>query len=124
MQKGHRLHFKCKDCKEPIHFSVFELEKEQNQLQCSQCQKHYVLCDDALIRQIKKFETLCKTLCDSEEILSETSVGINMGHHQVKIPYKLLLTRLSSSLDLKIEEEPVSIVFRIEPSKDVLDIIK
>lgn len=119
MQKGHRLHFKCKDCKEPVHFSVFELENTQHQLQCSQCQKHYALCDDVLIRQIKKFETLCRTLCDSEEILSQASVGINVGDLQVKVPYKLLLTRLSSSLDLKIEDEPISIVFRIEPGKDV-----
>lgn len=119
MQKGHRLHFKCKDCQELIHFSVFELEKGGHKLHCSQCQKHYALCDDALIRQIKKFETLCRTICDSEEILSQTAVGVNLGDRQVKIPYKILLTRLSSSLDLKIEDEPVSIVFRIEPSKDV-----
>jgi hypothetical protein len=119
MQKGHRLHFKCKDCKEPIHFSVFELETKQHQLQCSQCHKHYALCDNVLIRQIRKFEVLCRTLCDSEEILGQASVGINVGDLHVKVPYKLLLTRLSSSLDLEIENEPVSIVFRIEPCQDV-----
>lgn len=119
MQKGHRLHFKCKDCQEPIQFSVFDLEKTENHLCCTQCQKHYVLSDDVLVRQIKKFEKLCRTICESEEILSHTSVGVDVGSTQVKIPYKLLLTRLSSSLDLKIEGEPISIFFRIEPSKDI-----
>lgn len=118
MQKGHRLHFKCKDCQEPIQFSVFELEAAQTPLCCTQCQKHYVLSDETLVRQIKKFEQLCKAICESEEILSNTSVGVDVGSKQVQIPYKLLLTRLSSSLDLNIEGEPISIFFRIEPCKD------
>lgn len=119
MQKGHRLHFKCQSCKEPVFFSVFDLEKGQHTLTCEHCQNQYVFGDEALIRQIKKFDTLCRTICDSEEILSRAAVGVDVGHHHVKVPYKLLLARLSSSLDLKIGNETVSIIFRIEPIKDV-----
>jgi hypothetical protein len=119
MQKGHRLQIKCKSCKEPICFSVFELEKAKHQLECEHCQRKYAFSDEALLRQIKMFESLCRTIKDSEEILSNTAIGIDVGDRHVKIPYKLLLTRLSSSLDLLIDGEPLSIFFRIEPSKDV-----
>lgn len=119
MQKGHKLQFKCIACKEPISFSVFELEKDEHLLCCGYCAKNYIFSDENLVRQIKKFEILCRTIKDSEEILSDTAVGVDVGDRHIKIPYKLLLTRMSSSLDLKIGDEPVSIIFRIEPSKDI-----
>ncbi len=119
MQKGHRLQFKCTGCQETIYFSVFDLDQGHLTIQCSHCNKTFLFKDKNLLRQIKKFDTLCRTICDSEEILGEASVGVDVGEHHVKIPYKLLLTRLSSCLDLSIGNDPVSIIFRIEPAKDV-----
>jgi hypothetical protein len=119
MQKGHNLQFPCLTCKTPIRFSVFNLDKEGGVLQCSSCSKPYILSDEALLRQLKKFEALCQQIKESEEILGNTNVGVDVGEHHVKIPYKLLLTRLNSSLDLLIGGQPVSITFRIEPSRDV-----
>jgi len=119
MQKGHRLQIQCKGCKTPLFFSVFELEKGAHLLKCATCQKSYLFDDEGLIRQIKKFDTLCRAIREAEEILSLTTVGIDVGERQVKVPYKLLLSRLSSSLDLNIGGEPLCITFRIEPSKDV-----
>lgn len=121
MQKGHRLQFKCLGCKELVEFSVFELESENHTLGCVHCNKNYVFNDSNLLRQLKKFENLCRTIKESEEILGLTAVGVDVGNRRVKIPYKLLLTRMSSSLDLKIGGEPVSISFRIEPGKDIPD---
>jgi hypothetical protein len=117
MQKGHNLQFDCQGCKKPIRFSVFELEKAS--IQCPHCQKTYAFSDPTLIRQIKKFEALCRQISESEEILSNTAVGIDVGDRHVKVPYKLLLTRLSSCLDLKIGNQTVAIQFRIEPAKDL-----
>jgi hypothetical protein len=118
MQKGQHLEFACQTCKNPIRFSIFELEKGHGLIICSHCNTKYALGDDTLKRQLRKFEALCKQIRDSEEILGNTSVGIDIGEHRVQIPYKLLLTRLSSSLNLKIGNEPVSIQFRIEPIKE------
>lgn len=118
MQKGSRLQFCCQSCQKPIEFSVFDLEKNKL-VACENCDKNYAFADDTLIRQIKKFEALCRQIRDSEEILGNTAVGINIGERLVKIPYKLLLTRLSSSLDLTIGDSLVSISFRIEPGKDL-----
>jgi uncharacterized Zn-finger protein len=119
MQKGHNLQFDCQGCKKPVSFSVFDLEQDKAEIQCPHCQKVYAFSDATLIRQIKKFEALCRQICDSEEILGHTAVGIDIGDRHVKVPYKLLLTRLSSCLDLKIGNQSVSIKFRIEPTKDL-----
>ncbi len=117
MQKGHSLHFKCLTCGAPIFFSIFDLEKKEP-LPCPGCAKKYAFSDPNLIRQLQKFEALCRQIHASQEILGNTSVGIDVGEHHIKVPYKLLLTRLSSSLDLTMDGHLVTIVFRIEPTKE------
>lgn len=119
MQKRQLLHFDCQTCKQPVSFSIFELDSSEGQVNCANCNKIYIFSDATLKRQLKKFEALCRQVADSEEILSHTSVGIDIGEHHVKVPYKLLLTRLSSTLDLMIGNQPVSISFRIEPVRDL-----
>jgi hypothetical protein len=117
MQKGHYLQFCCQSCQHPIQFSVFELEKSAG-ISCSKCNLLYDFMDDELLRQLRKFENLCRQIQLSEEILSNTSVGIFIGDREVKIPYKLLLTRLNSNLDLMVGDRPLTITFRIEPVID------
>jgi hypothetical protein len=117
-KKIQTLQISCQGCQQPVCFSVFELENN-NTLNCSNCSKKYVFADETLKRQLKKFEALCRQILDAEEILSHTAVGIDVGEHHVKVPYKLLLTRLSSTLDLMIGNQPVSIAFRVEPLRDL-----
>lgn len=117
MQKGHFLQFSCQSCQNPIQFSVFELQKNEN-VQCPECGMLYDFNDDGLKRQLRKFENLCRQIQLSEEILSNTSVGIYLGDREIKIPYKLLLTRLNSTLDLIVGDRPLTITFRIEPTMD------
>lgn len=117
MQKGHFLQFCCQSCHNPIQFSVFDLEKMKH-VRCSACGLQYDFNEEGLKRQLRKFEDLCRQIQASEEILSNTSVGVCIGDREVKIPYKLLLTRLNSTLDLMVGERPLTISFRIEPSID------
>ena len=119
MQKGHVLEFKCLKCKHPVQFSVFDLESRDPIINCTSCQKKYALSDDVLKRQLRKFESLCLQLVESEEILGETSVGIDVGERHIQIPFKLLLTRLNTTLNLKMGNENVVITFRMEPLRDV-----
>lgn len=118
MQKGHTLEFKCLSCGSPVTFSIFDLDS-QTTIRCQDCEKQYAFTDPILIRQLKKFEALCRQIQDSEEILGAANVGVDVGEHHVKVPYKLLLTRLSSSLNLKMAGQDVPIFFRIEPSRDI-----
>jgi len=119
MQKGHHLEFDCLECSDSVHFSIFDLDKPDTPIVCSGCQKNYILDDENLRRQLRKFEALCKQIVDSEEILGNTAIGIDVGGNQVKIPYNLLLTRLNTSLDLTIGDKNVSILFRMEPGMDL-----
>lgn len=123
MSTKHILQFECQECKKPVKFSLFDLDAHQGLLSCSHCQKQYAFSDSTLNRQLKKFEALCRQLIESEEILGNASVGVDIGEHQVKIPFRLLLTRLGSTLDLKIGDRPLSISFRIEPVKDLSSIL-
>lgn len=119
MQKGNRLKFNCLHCQYPVNFSLFDLDEDKENITCNQCQKRYSLNDETLKRQLKKFEALCRQIAESEEILSDTSVGVDVEGHRVEIPYKLLLTRMTSQLKLKIQEQQVVIAFRMEPLKDL-----
>ena len=120
MQKGHLLQFCCHQCQGLIQFSVFELEKKEGGIGCPHCELIYDFSDETLKRQLRKFENLCQQIHLSEEILSNTSVGIYIGDREIKIPYKLLLTRLNSTLDLMMGDRPLTITFRIEPIIDTL----
>ena len=119
MQKGHTLEFSCQSCQKAVDFSIFELDKQGGQITCPGCSMTYDLGDETLKRQLKKFEGLCQQIQASEEILSNTAIGIYIGDREVKIPFKLLLTRLNSTLDLIIDEQPMTIRFRIEPIRDL-----
>ena len=118
MQRGHTLEFECHQCEHPVSFSIFHIEKHSD-ITCPHCAKLYRFEDESLKRQLKKFEALCRQIHDSEEILSQTAVGIDVGNQKVKIPFKLLLTRLSSCLDLCIGGKASTISFRFEPLNDV-----
>lgn len=111
MQKGHLLEFDCQSCSTPIQFSLFN----HAEMSCPHCQKKYVLNDPVLKRQLEKFHALCSQIAASEEILADTSVAVTVGEREVKFPYKLLLTRLTSHLELKVGNEKLSIKFRMEP---------
>lgn len=115
-EKNQSLQFKCVSCESDIVFSLFNLNDEKP-IACTECKKKYLFNDPNLIRQVKKFAALCAQIRDSEEILGHANIGIDVGEHHVKVPYKLLLSRLNSSLDLNIEGKNLSIQFRTEPTK-------
>ena len=118
MQKGHILHFPCQSCQHPVEFSIFEIEKLENKLKCSKCETTYDFNDERLMHQLHLFENLCRQIQLSEEILSDTSVGVFIGDREVKIPFKILLSRLNSSLRLKVGDQAFNISFRLEPTAD------
>ncbi|GAB4237999.1 MAG: hypothetical protein Tsb0021_17800 [Chlamydiales bacterium] len=99
-------------------FSIFELESNRYILKCAGCQKQYLF-SETLCNHLRKFEALCRQLVESEEILSQTSVGIRIGETEVEVPYRLLLSRLNSMLELSIDGKITKIEFRLEPSNEI-----
>ena len=109
------LEFVClgDNCRKTIPFSVLKIEKNQT-VSCKNCGKKYTF-DKNFIEKIKKFERLVLAVRESEEILGDTNVGIDVDGHQIKIPYRLLLTRMNTLMTLNIGEQEFIFKFRIEP---------
>ncbi len=124
MQKGHVLTFRCEDCDQPVTFSVVDLDKHHSNIVCEHCSKEYALSDPTLKRQLTKFEALCRQIAESEEILGNAAIGIDVGPHHIKVPYKILLSRLNSSLELTLGSRPLTIEFRMEPVQDLKEYVK
>ncbi len=120
MQVGHQLQFECIACGDAICFSV--LDSDEGALQCSNCHKKYAF-DQDIQRQLGHFEALCRQIHTSKEILGNTCVAVTIGDKEIKVPYKLLLTRLSSIMELEIAGKKVEIKFRLEPIKDVSELL-
>jgi NAD-dependent SIR2 family protein deacetylase len=119
MQHGHKLQFHCQECEAPISFSVFDREHFSKIVPCLNCGRKYAFDDETLLRHLMQFEALCHQIYLSEEILGNTSIAIDVGMHHVKVPFNILLTRLSSVIELNINGKKLVIFFRVEPLKDI-----
>lgn len=84
---------------------------------CPGCGKQFGIDSPTIARQVKLFTDLCHQLKTSEEILANAAIAVTVGSTEVKIPFRLLLTRLRTSLDLSIEGRKLSVSSRIEPLK-------
>lgn len=111
------LEFECKECGHGVSFSVLDSESLSKTLTCEKCKKKYLL-GPQIVDQLKQFEALCKQIQLSKSIFGQAAIAIDVGPHQVKIPFQLLLTRLSSVLELNVGGENISISFRVDTLKD------
>lgn len=84
---------------------------------CSGCNKQFGIESGTIARQIKLFVNLCQQLKASEEILANAAIAVTVGSTEVKVPFRLLLTRLKSTLELDIDGKKVSVSSRTEPLK-------
>lgn len=119
MKDEYRLQFKCQQCDHPILFSVLESENFHSGIICSECGQQYAFDDETLQTHLKQFEALCKQLHASHDILGKTAVAIDVGSHHVKVPFNILLTRLSAVIELNVNGKSTQIAFRVEPLIDV-----
>lgn len=118
-QQGHKLQFHCQECDVPILFSVLEREHFAEVVTCEACGLRYAFDDETLLRHLTQFESLCHQIYASGEILGSTSIAIDIGNHHVRVPFNILLTRLSSVIELNMNGKKSEIFFRIEPLKDI-----
>jgi hypothetical protein len=84
---------------------------------CPNCGKQYSF-EPSFLDKLKKFEKLIITVREAEDILGDTNVGINVDGHQIKLPYRLLLTRMNTLLTLNVGGTEFEFKFRVEPLKN------
>lgn len=114
MLTNETLEFTC-TCNAEVPISLADVCEKTTIVACPSCGKQYGFGDGPLRKKLKLFANLCKTLRDSEEILGEAYVAVDVGPNKTKVPFKLLLTRLRSTLDLKMGDKTVSVSYRTEP---------
>lgn len=118
MQCGQHLQFNCLACQQPVVFSVLNAQSRGEVFSCKACEKKYAF-DEETKARLEQFEALCLQVHASRDILAHTNVGVTVGPHEVKIPYRLLLSRFTTELTLNIGDQQLHIVFRMEPVHDV-----
>ena len=123
MEQGHKLQFACTACQKPVVFSVLDIKSVEKSVACSHCGKVYRFDDETLLHHLTLFEQLCRQIHASSEILGRSAVAVDIGAKCVKVPFNLLLTRLSSVIELEMDGKKIEIAFRLEPLTEVASVI-
>lgn len=102
------------DCLKNISFDLLSLQGGSGQLACGNCHRIYEF-DEAFIGKLDKLRRLVLAVQDTEGILSDCNVSVTTPAGEVKIPYRLLLTRLNTMITLQVEDRTIDFNFRVEP---------
>ncbi len=115
--EAHHIELQCVGCSNVLAFSLLQLQPE-GRLQCEQCGKQYCF-NSELLDKIQRFEKLLQAVYNARDMLGSANVGIAFKDEEVKVPYRLLLTRLNTMLTLNVGEKETIFRFRVEPLKIV-----
>ena len=115
MTDQQKLEFNCpaEGCGEPVRFDLGLLGRETPEVFCPACGKTFLLSPE-VVGKLELLRELIAALRKARPILGEAGVGIEVGGHKVVVPYFLLLTRMTSELALKIEDDQLSFRFVVE----------
>jgi hypothetical protein len=112
---GFSIQLRCTHCDSLITIPYKMTAKLPWTTRCASCGKQFGIDCPTLASQIKQFVSLCQQLKASEEILADAAIAVTVGNSEVKIPYKLLLTRLRSTFDFEVDGRKITVSSRTEP---------
>ena len=110
--------FACLDegCGQTVQFNVMELRESKGRVSCDACHREYRFEPDFLDK-LERLRRLILAVMDAEDILGDANVAVTTLTGDVKVPYRLLLTRLNTIISLQTDGKKVDFNFRIEPLK-------
>jgi len=113
------IDFLCleEDCRTPIQFNLMGLTESKGHLSCTECHRGYQF-DPAFLDKLQRFRNLILAVRDAEDLLGDVNVGVTTPGGEEKIPYRLLLTRLNTTISLDVGGRKVDFLFRVEPLND------
>jgi hypothetical protein len=114
---GFSINVHCTHCDSLVCIPYHPTKKLPWIAKCPGCGKQFGIESPTIARQVKLFIDLCQQIKASEEILANAAIAVTVGSTEVKIPFRLLLTRLKTSLDLDVGGKKLSVFTRIEPQK-------
>jgi len=112
-----QIDFKCfeEGCEGVVKFNLNEVASRDFQAVCPVCHHPYVL-DAALQDKLNRMLKLIEALRNSEDILGDSIVSVNVAGGEVKIPYALLLTRLNTMISLEVGNRKTDFHLWVEPT--------
>ena len=112
-----KIDFRCltEDCTGVIEFNLREIADRDFQAVCPVCHRAYAL-DAALRDKLERMMKLIEALRNSEDILGDSVVSVNVAGGEVRVPYALLLTRLNTLITLNLGDTPTDFHLWVEPS--------
>jgi len=116
MSKKSQIEFNCisDNCDSLVLFSMSDIE-QNGVVQCKLCHKTYAFHHE-FVDKIKRFSKLIEAVRDVKDILGDVNVAVTVAKgKEVKIPYRLLLTRMNTLITLKMDNEEIDFKFRVEP---------
>lgn len=105
------------DCGTTVQFNLVDLMDGSAKVSCANCHKIYAF-DKEFLGKLNKLRLLILAVQDAEEILGDCNISVITPAGDVKIPYRLLLTRLNTLIALNCDGKKLEFNFRIEPLSD------
>ena len=112
-----KIDFLCltEECTGVVEFNLAEIAQNDFQAVCPVCHRAYTL-DAALRDKLERMMKLIEALRNSEDILGDSVVSVNVAGGEVRVPYALLLTRLNTLITLNLGGKPTDFHLWVEPS--------
>lgn len=112
-----QIDFHCFEpgCDAVVKFNLADIASRDFQAVCPRCHRAYAL-DDTLRDKLGRMLELINAIRNSEDILGDSIVSVNVAGGEVRIPYALLLTRLNTLITLEVGGRRTDFHLWIEPS--------
>ena len=95
-------------------FNIMDLEEAGGRVTCPECRREYDF-DRSFLDKLERLRTLILSVRAAEDLLGDVNVAITTSTEEIRIPYRLLLTRLNTIISIDIGGVKVDFNFRIEP---------
>jgi hypothetical protein len=111
------IEFECAepDCGELVRFTLADVSDKEFQAVCRKCHRPYAF-DEALSSNLCRMLKLISVIRDSEDLLGDAMISVNVAPGSVKIPYAMMLTRLNTVITLDLGDCKRDFHLRVEPS--------
>ena len=112
-----QLDFRClaDDCEGVVKFNLADIAETEFQVVCPVCHRAYEL-DETLRGKLERMLDLIVAIRNSEDILGDSVVSVNVAGGSVRVPYALLLTRLNTLISLEVAGKKTDFHLWVEPS--------
>jgi hypothetical protein len=102
------------ECGKNIVFDLLTLKENDAQVMCGECMQPYQF-DNSFTRKLDQLRKMVLAVKEAEDIIDDCNVSITTVNGEVKLPYRLLLTRMNTLISLEIFDKVIDFNFRIEP---------